>query len=127
MPSADQVPINTAHSKMPWPVWVVLIAGSTGAALRAVRPPNRYVTPGCPVRSRLRHERGGFLVAFAPGHHRPNHPGELVGERDGGDLGWSPRQQSRKPWPLTGAVDLGIADHGERTSREQAPQITVTL
>ena len=24
----------------------VLIAGSTGTALRAVRPPNRYVTPG---------------------------------------------------------------------------------
>jgi hypothetical protein len=30
-------------------VWVVLIAGSTGTALSAVRPPNRYVTPGCPV------------------------------------------------------------------------------
>jgi hypothetical protein len=29
-----------------WPKWVVLIAGSTGTALRAVRPPNRYVTPG---------------------------------------------------------------------------------
>lgn len=31
--------------EMPWPKWVVLIAGSTGTALRAVRPPNRYVTP----------------------------------------------------------------------------------
>lgn len=28
------------------PMWVVLIAGSTGTALRAVRPFNRYVTPG---------------------------------------------------------------------------------
>jgi hypothetical protein len=36
MPSADQVPIKRTHSKMPWPVWVVLIAGSTGAALSAV-------------------------------------------------------------------------------------------
>jgi hypothetical protein len=45
MPSADQVPVKSTHSKMPWPVWVVLIAGSTGTALRAVRPPNRYVTP----------------------------------------------------------------------------------
>jgi hypothetical protein len=25
--------------------WVVLIAGSTGSALRAVRPPNLHITP----------------------------------------------------------------------------------
>ncbi len=37
--SADQVPVKSTHSKMPGPVWVVLIAGSTGAALSAVRPP----------------------------------------------------------------------------------------
>nr|WP_162478944.1 hypothetical protein [Bradyrhizobium sp.] len=49
MPSADQVPVNTSHSTMLWPMWVVLIAGSTGTALRAVRLPNRYVTPGFPV------------------------------------------------------------------------------
>jgi hypothetical protein len=40
MPSADQVPVKSAHSTMLWPMWVVLIAGSTGSALRAVRPPN---------------------------------------------------------------------------------------
>jgi hypothetical protein len=45
MPSADQVPVKSTHSMMPWPKWLVLIAGSTGAALRAVRLPNRYVTP----------------------------------------------------------------------------------
>ncbi len=39
MPSADQVPVNKTHSMMQWPLWVVLIAGSTGSALRAVRPP----------------------------------------------------------------------------------------
>jgi len=33
---------------MLWPMWVVLIARSTGTALRAVRLPNRYVTPGYP-------------------------------------------------------------------------------
>jgi hypothetical protein len=38
-PSADQVPIKSAHSTMLWPKWVVLIAGSTGSALRAVRSP----------------------------------------------------------------------------------------
>src|ERR1700676_5299 len=45
MPSADQVPTNTSHSRMPWHMWVVLIAGSTGSALRAVRPPNLHITP----------------------------------------------------------------------------------
>src|SRR5438067_7959602 len=45
MPSADQVPVKTAHSTMRWHKWVVLIAGSTGSALRAVRPPNLYITP----------------------------------------------------------------------------------
>jgi Protein of unknown function, DUF488 len=31
---------------MRWHEWVVLTAGSTGSALRAVRPPNLHVTPG---------------------------------------------------------------------------------
>jgi len=39
MPSADQVPVKSTHSKMPWPMWVVLIAGSTGAALTDCREP----------------------------------------------------------------------------------------
>src|SRR5262249_11686386 len=37
--SADQVPVKSTHSMMLWPKWVVLIAGSTGAALSAVRLP----------------------------------------------------------------------------------------
>jgi hypothetical protein len=45
MPSADQVPIISTHSTMRWHKWVVLIAGSTGSALRAVRPPNLHITP----------------------------------------------------------------------------------
>src|SRR6185437_6398912 len=61
------------------------------------------------------------------GHHRPGHPGELVGERDGSDLGRSPRQQPGEPGPMPGAMDPGIADHGERASREQAAQIAITL
>src|SRR5262245_32544437 len=46
MPSADQVPVKSTRSRMRWHKWVVLIAGSTGSALRAVRPPNRHITPG---------------------------------------------------------------------------------
>src|SRR5271157_3984153 len=45
MPSADQVPIDNPHSTMRGGNWVVLIAGSTGSALRAVRPPNLHITP----------------------------------------------------------------------------------
>src|SRR5712672_3684495 len=45
MPSADQVPTKLSHSTMLWHEWVVLIAGSTGSALRAVRPPNLHIAP----------------------------------------------------------------------------------
>src|ERR1700722_4236756 len=45
MPSADQVPIKSPHSTMRGGNWVVLIAGSTGSALRAVRPRNLHITP----------------------------------------------------------------------------------
>src|SRR6267142_2747810 len=45
MPSADQVPIKLPHLTMLRPKWVVLIAGSTSSALRAVRPPNFHITP----------------------------------------------------------------------------------
>src|SRR6185437_15291426 len=127
MPSADQVPVKSTHSKMLWPKWVVLIAGSTGTALRAVRPPNRYVRPAMSARSRLGRQRGRLLVAFVPGHHRPSHPGELIGERDGGDLRGPPGQQSREPGPMIGTMDLGIADNGERASSEQATQIAIAL
>ena len=74
-----------------------------------------------------RRESGRFLVAFVPGHQGPGDPGEFVGERDRGDLGGSSGQQSSEPRPMPSAVDLGIADHGERAGHEQAPQIAVTL
>src|ERR1700686_3643902 len=45
MPSADQVPTKTLHSIMLWHDRGVLIAGSTGSALRAVRPPTLHITP----------------------------------------------------------------------------------
>ena len=45
MPSADQVPVKRSHSIMLWLMWVVLITGSTGSALCAVRPPNLHITP----------------------------------------------------------------------------------
>src|SRR5258708_15329005 len=124
MPSADQVPVNSTHSTMRWPEWVVLIAGSTGSALRAVHPFQPSHHAGCPTRSLSRRECDGFLVALAPGHHCPSHSGHLVGKRDGSNLGGPPRQQRRKPRPMLGTVERRIADHGERTGCEQAAQIS---
>src|SRR6516164_6439618 len=127
MPSADQVPVKSTHSMMLWP---------SGLSRSPDRPALHYVlfalptvtsTPESPARSRLRRECGGFLVAFVPGHHRPGHPGEFIGERDGGNLGGSPRQQRGEPRPMPSAMDLGIADHGERAGREQAAQIAIAL
>src|SRR5664280_2575015 len=127
MPSADQVPVNSTHSMMRWHKWVVLIAGSTGSALRAVCPFQPSHHAGCPTRSRLRRKCDGLLVALASNHHGPDHSRDLVGKRDGGDLGRPPREQCRKPGPMLGAMDLGIADDGERAGDEQAAQIAVTL
>jgi hypothetical protein len=71
---------------MQWHEWVVLIAGSTGSALRAVRPPNLHITPDVgAISSRRKCDR--FLVALTFSHHGPRHPRQLVGERDRGDLG----------------------------------------
>ena len=75
---------------------------------------------GCPARSRSRRKCDGFPVALAPCHHGPSHSGNLVGERDGGDLGRPPRQQCREPGPMLSVMDLGITDHGECASGEQA-------
>src|SRR6185436_3911885 len=62
MPSADQVPVISSHSRMRWHKWVVLIAGSTGSALRAVRPPNQPSHhAGCPAGSRYAASATGFL------------------------------------------------------------------
>src|ERR1017187_4648084 len=108
MPSADQVPINIPHSTMLGGSWVVLIAGSTVSALRAVRPPNLHITPG--VRRDLVHRASatGF-VALALGHHGPGHPRNLVRKCDGGDLRRAPPQQRREPGPMLRAVNLGVA------------------
>src|SRR6476659_11028677 len=126
MPSADQVPVKSPHSTMHWHVWVVLIAGSAGSALRAVRPPNLHIAPDLgAIFSRRKCD--GFFVAITPGHHGPRHSCNLVGERDRSDLGVPPRQQSREPGPMSGAVDLGIADDGQRARGEQAAQIAVSL
>src|SRR5215831_4975208 len=78
-------------------------------------------------RDRSRREYEGFPVAITSSHHGPRHSRDLVGERDRSDLGGPPRQQSCKPGPMFGAMDLGIADDGQRACREQAAQIAIAL
>ena len=105
MPSADQVPVKTSHSTMLWPMWVVLITGSTGSALRAVSPfqPLRHAVAGAILSNiaslALSSQRNGFLVALALGHHRPGHARDLVGQRDRRDLGRPALQQLGQPRP----------------------------
>jgi len=45
---------------------------------------------GCPARSRLPRKCDGILISFTLSHHGPGHPRNLVGKRDGGDLGGAP-------------------------------------
>src|ERR1700741_3394829 len=104
---------------MRWHKWVVLTAGSTGSALRAVRPPNLHITPDVGAIS-LDLQRGRIIVALSGSHHCPGHSGELVGKRDGCNFGWSPSQQGCEPGPMLSAVDLGIADDSECPGHEQA-------
>src|SRR5271163_401634 len=127
MLSADQVPVKSSHSKMLWPVWVVLIAGSTGSALRAVRPPNLHITPRYFGAISSDPQRGWIIVSLAGSHHGPGHSGQLIGKRDRSDFGRPPCQQCCDPGPILGAMELGIADHGKCAGHEQAAQIAVPL
>ncbi len=70
-----QVPVKNPHSTMLWPEWVVLIAGSTGSALRAVRPPNLHITPRYFGAISSDPQRGRIIVSLAPSHQYPGHSG----------------------------------------------------
>jgi hypothetical protein len=63
-------------------------------------------------------KRNRFLIMLALDHHGPSHPGNLVGKCDGGDFGWSPRQQCREPGPILRAMDFGVADDSESAGHE---------
>jgi Cobalamin-independent synthase, Catalytic domain len=65
------------NSTMHWHLWVVLIDGSAGAALRVVRPPNLHITP-MSARSRSRRKCDGFFAAITFSHHGPRHSAILL-------------------------------------------------
>ena len=76
------VPVNSSHAIMRWHKCVVLIAGSTGSALRAVRPPNLHITPAT-RRDLVCAASDGLFVSLTPCHHDPDHPRNFIGKRDG--------------------------------------------
>src|SRR5580700_5230101 len=125
MPSADQVPVNCTHSTMLWPVWADRRIDRL--CITCCSPfPTVHITPDA-RRDLSRRECDGFFVTLASDHHCPHHSANLVGERDGSNLGRTSRQQGRKPGSMLGAVEFRIADDGERTGCEQAAQITIAL
>src|SRR5215471_8357306 len=79
------------------------------------------------ARTALRGERDWFFVILTLRQHRPCHSRELIGQRDGRNLGWAPGEQRREPRPMLGAVDFRVANDRERAGGEQAAQIAVTL
>src|SRR6266700_8367587 len=110
MPSADQVPIRSTHSTMLWHKWVVLIAGSTGSALRAVRPPNLHITPVV---------RRDLVYAASATGSLYRSPLAIMAQTIRAILLASAiaatfvgrRANSREPRPMLSAVEFGIADH----------------
>src|SRR4051794_37345305 len=97
MPSADQVP-TARISTMRGVKWLVLIARSTGSAIRAVCHPNLHITPvNCLARYRFRRKRGGVFVVLALDHDPQTIRADFVGKRNGGDLRRPPCQQCGEP------------------------------
>src|SRR5450759_3967668 len=127
MPSADQVSVKSTHSTMRWHKWVVLIAGSTGSALRAVCPFQPSHHAGC---------RRDFVYAASATGSLYRSPLAIIAQTIRAILLASAMaatlvgrraNNAVSQGPMFGAMDLGIADDGERASHEQAAEITVTL
>ena len=123
MPSADQVPVNITHSTMRWHEWVVLIAGSTGSALRAVRPPSLHITPV--VRRDLVYRASAMRspLAIMAQTIRAILSASAIAATLVGRLASKAVSQGRCLVPM----DLGVTDHRKRAGHEQAAQIAVTL
>src|ERR1039458_8482343 len=75
---------------------------------------------------KLRPDRKAFGSAMLATRAVPN-IGPTPGIASSRLLASSPRQQCREPWPMFGAMDLGIADDGKCAGHEQAAQIAVAL
>ena len=108
-------------------MWVVLIAGSTSSALRAVRPPNLHITPVVRRDLVYRASATGSLYRSPLTIMAQTIRAILLASAMAANLGRPPRQQRGEPRPMIGAMDFGIADDGECAGREQAAQIAIAL
>jgi hypothetical protein len=122
MPSADQVPVKSTHSTMRWPKWVVLIAGSTGSALRAVRPPNRSHHAAwrdgtlVPVeKPSTASSADSCTVAKANSHLRHHRTWASIGSGLGGRVNAEARRQSFTRAPAK--AEIGCAGHSPHSRR----------
>jgi hypothetical protein len=80
-----------------------------------------------PFRCRgLSRSHPGFFVSLSSHHHRPDHPGHLVGQRDRRDLGRAASQQMHQPGAPR-PMPLGVADDSQSPSHQELPQIAVAL
>src|SRR5690242_11525004 len=127
MPSADQVPVKSSHLRDAKALMGCPDRRIDRLCITCCLPFPTFTSRRMPARSRLGRKSDRFPVALTSRHHRPRHAGDLIGERDGSDLGRPARQQCFEPGPVLGAMDLGIADDSKRTCREQAAQITIAL
>ena len=76
-------------------------------------------------RRRLPRKRDRLLVTLALGHHRPGHPGELIGKRYRRILCWPPLHQRCQPRPMLGAMHFRIFYDCQRADAEERSQIPI--
>jgi hypothetical protein len=125
MPSADQVPTKNMHSIVKrWHKWVVLTAGSTGSALRAVRPPNLHITPVVRRNIVYRASATGSLYRSPLTIMAQTIRAILLASAIAATLVGRYCQQGREPGPMFGAMDLGVTEDRKRAGHEQAAQIS---
>jgi hypothetical protein len=104
---------------MPWHEWVVLIAGSTGSALRAVRPPNLHITPDARRDFVYRASATGSLYRSPLAIMAQTIRAILLASAIAATLvGFLAK--SRKPEPMFGAMDLGVTDASKRAGGDQS-------
>ena len=122
---ADRVPIVSTHFKS-----AMTQTGSPDPRNDRVcitsSCPRQLVLPICLLASLTLPAAVRLLVSLAAHHDGPGHPCDLVGERNGGDLGGSALHQSCEPGPL-GAVLSRISDNGHGAGDQQPSQVAIAL
>jgi hypothetical protein len=119
---ANQVPIESTHSKLRWPKRALLILGTTVSALRRCALANSLWLSACC--QQLCRQQLRLLEPLTADHHRPGHPCDLVSKRNGGDLDRPTADEVSEPRPLR-AVLAGISDDSHRAGDEQPAQMSI--